>query len=222
MVSKAPRVYLASSSPQRYRLLKVMGISCEVIEPDIDETPQPHELPVDYVMRLAVQKSNKAVAESPTHVGGCVYIGADTCVAIHNQKLGKPSSEADARHMLELLSGQIHQVYSAVAVVHERNIRCTATVSDVEFHPLSASVIQSYLDSGEANNRAGSYAIQGQAGTFVKQLTGSLSSVIGMPVLETGELLQLAGVAVANNGVATEQVFEEFSIRHRWLGDFYI
>lgn len=222
MILMPPRVYLASSSPQRYRLLKALGISCVAIDPDIDETPRTDELPVDYVMRLAVQKSNNVAEKSVVDLENSVIIGSDTCVAIRNHKLGKPASEVNAGQMLELLSGQVHQVFSAVAVVHGRNTRCVATVSDVEFYPLSESKIQSYLASGEANNRAGAYAIQGEAGRFVKRLTGSLSSVIGMPVKETIELLQLTGVVVSKHDVAAQCVHQEFAIEHEWSGNFYI
>jgi len=217
MASKCPRVFLASSSPQRRRLLQAMGIDCEVISPEVDETPQQFESPYDYVIRLAVQKSNAVAQTCVNSDHDSVWVAADTCVVIRKRKLGKPVSEADARNMLQLLSGQVHQVYSAVAAMHNRIIRCAATVSDVEFRQLSGDEIAAYLASGESKNRAGSYAIQGRAGAFVKQLNGSLSCVIGLPVQETAQLLRLTGVAVPNDRVLAESVCREFSLDQNWL-----
>ena len=218
----SPRVHLASSSPQRYRLLKAIGIECTVIRPNIDETPLTSETPGDYVIRLAVQKSNKAAQLLIDEVSNDVIVAADTCVAIDQQKLGKPTSGANASDMLKLLSGQVHQVYSAVAVLCNRITRCVATVTDVEFRSLSERDIEAYLASGESNNRAGAYAIQGNAGAFVKRLTGSVSGVIGMPVKETAELLSLAGVAVPSYATLAERVRTEFTLIHNWPGQVYI
>ena len=216
------RVHLASSSPQRYRLLKAIGIECAVISPNIDETPLTSEAPGDYVIRLAVQKSVKAAQLLIDQVSDDVIVAADTCVAIDQQKLGKPTSGTNASEMLKLLSGQVHQVYSAVAVLCSRITRCVATVSDVEFRSLSDSDIEAYLASGESNNRAGAYAIQGDAGAFVKRLTGSVSGVIGMPVKETAELLSLAGIAIPSYATITESVRTEFALKHNWPGQVYI
>ena len=118
MALKAPRLFLASSSPQRYRLLQAMELDFSVISPDIDETPKNDESPSNYVLRLAVQKSTEAVQMAPQSTLERIFVGADTCVSIDEHKLGKPENMAEARQMLELLSGQIHQVYSAVSVTN--------------------------------------------------------------------------------------------------------
>ena len=222
MALKAPRVFLASSSPQRFRLLQAMELDFSVIFPDIDETPKTNESPSDYVLRLAVQKSAEAVQMAPQSSLESIFVGADTCVSINERKLGKPKNLAEARQMLELLSGEIHQVYSAVSVTNCRIIRCAVAVSEVEFNHLTETQIQSYLASGESENRAGAYAIQGRAVAFIKRVVGSLTSVIGMPVKETAQLLELAGVSVPSYSSIAGNVLAEFQFEHCWPDDYYI
>ncbi len=223
MTQAARRVFLASSSPQRFRMLKALEMNFSVISPDIDETPRADETPRDYVLRLAVQKSSEAMQRIPERADDCITVGADTCVSINERKLGKPESRLEARRMLELLSGEIHQVHSAVAVTCGRITRCAAAVSDVEFIRLTEAQIDTYLASGESENRAGAYAIQGIAASFVKRIAGSLSSVVGMPVKETAELLGLAGVAVPAYPRIASRVLAEFSLGGRsWPDDYYI
>ena len=222
MALKAPRVFLASSSPQRYRLLQAMELDFSVISPDIDETPKNDENPSDYVLRLAVQKSAEAVRMAPQSSLERIFVGADTCVSIDEHKLGKPENLLEARQMLEQLSGEIHQVYSAVSVTNCRITRCVVAVSEVEFNHLSETQIQSYLASGESENRAGAYAIQGRAVAFINRVVGSLTSVIGMPVKETAELLELAGVSVPSYASVAGNVLAEFQFEHCWPDDYYI
>ncbi len=222
MTLKVPEIYLASSSPQRYRLLQALKLEFTVITPNIDETPNASEPPLEYVMRLAVAKSNKAAQELSDQRSDTVIVGADTCVVLEDQKLGKPSCRENARLMLEKLAGQVHHVYSAVAVAHGNTTRCVNTVSSVEFEQLSDSDIESYLDSGESDNRAGSYAIQGKAGAFVKRLSGSLSSVVGLPVKETAQMLQLTGVSVPPYEIVAKSVRQDFAFEHDWPGEYYV
>ncbi len=222
MTLEISQVYLASSSPQRYRLLRAMNLQFDVIEPDIDETPYRHETVSDYVVRVATQKSQKASEALPAEINSHVVVGADTCVAIDNRKLGKPVDAADARRMLELLSGQVHEVHSAVAVANCRNTRTATSVSQVEFHTLTDAQISAFIASGEAENRAGAYAIQGRAGAFVKRLAGSFSAVIGMPIRETAELLQAAGVSMPPYVTLARKVEHEFPIAQDWFGNYCI
>ncbi len=217
----APQVYLASSSPQRYRLLKALQLKFSVVNPDIDETPRADESPSDYVVRLALQKSYSG-SRFITTAGDHVILGADTCVSINQRKLGKPQNRSDACQMLKSLSGEVHQVYSAVAVNSCRITRCVAVVSDVEFHPLDDAQIREYLASGESEGRAGAYAIQGRAASFVKNITGSLSSVIGMPIKETAELLWLAGVTVPSYEISAGNVLSEFPFERTWSDHCHI
>ncbi len=221
--SATPRmIVLASSSPQRHRLLKSLELKFSVTDPGIDETPQVSECPSDYVLRLAMQKSNCDGSLTSTEAKQSVIIGADTCVCINEQKLGKPQNVTEAGQMLRWLSGEVHQVHSAVAVVSGPVTRCVGVISEVEFYPLTEPQIQRYLASGEFENRAGAYAIQGRAASFVKTVNGSLSSVIGMPIKEVAELLQLVGVTVPPYQTAVNNVLAEFSLSRTWSDWCYI
>lgn len=215
-------MFLASSSPQRFRLLRAMSLEFTVIKPQVDETPHEYESVREYVLRLAVGKSREASENLSVSVNRFITIGADTCVSINGKKLGKPSNRDEARQMLELLSGQVHQVYSAVAVTDCKTTRSNAAVSEVEFHELTDAQIEAFLASGESENRAGSYAIQGRAGLFVKRLWGSLSSVIGMPLRETVQLLNEMGVYTPPYEKAARSVKLEFPGERNWGGDYFV
>lgn len=216
------QIYLASSSPQRFRLLKALGLEFTVVSGEIDETPHSFESVPQYVMRLAEHKSVKSEPQLANTTGQYVIVGADTCVTIDDIKLGKPADIDEARQMLLRLSGRTHQVYSAVAVTDGETTRSVAVSTEVEFHQLTIEEIEIYLASGEAQNRAGSYAIQGLAGSFVKRLSGSLSSVIGLPVKETIQLLSDSKVTVSKYRDIAKNVEGEFQIRQSWHGDYWI
>lgn len=222
MAVKSTSVFLASESPQRFRLLRAMGLSFSVVAPQIDEAPHEGETVREYVLRLAADKSRKGSENLPDDVNQSITVGADTCVTINNTKLGKPGNRAEARRMLELLSGQVHEVYSAVAVSDCSTIESATVVSEVEFFKLTDAEIEAFLVSGESENRAGAYAIQGRAGTFVKRLRGSLSSVIGMPVRETAQLLNEMGVSTPPYETMARKVSLEFPGPRNWRGEFCI
>lgn len=178
---------LASGSPRRRELLQQVGVAFEVRVFEIDESSLPNENPVDYVLRLAQAKARAAQAHLPTD---CVVIAADTTVTIGGQILGKPVDQADAFAMWRLLSGQTHQVYTAVAVGCGERLLSTVVATAVQMLPLSDQQMQAYWDSGEPLGKAGGYAIQGRAAAFIPRIEGSYSNVVGLPLVETLQLIQ--------------------------------
>jgi len=188
-----PVLVLASTSPRRRELLARIGlVPSRIAAPEIDETPLKAELPRDYVARLAKGKA-LAVERAPDEV----VLSGDTTVAVGRRILEKPADEADLRRMLGLLSGRRHHVYSGICVVGtdgKARVRVVDTV--VAFKALSAAEIDRYVESGEGMGKAGGYAIQGRAETFVRFLSGSHSNVVGLPLFETRALLTSAGIAL--------------------------
>ena len=186
-----PDLVLASTSPRRLELLARIGLTpSRVAAPEIDETPLKGELPRAYVARLA---EGKALAVE--RAAGEVVLAGDTTVAVGRRILEKPIDEADLRRMLGLLSGRRHHVYSGVCVVGadgRPRVRVADTI--VAFKVLSAAETDWYVASGEGMGKAGGYAIQGKAESFVRFLSGSHSNVVGLPLFETRGLLSSAGV----------------------------
>jgi septum formation protein len=185
----APTLVLASASPRRLALLAQIGIVPDhVIATDIDETPLDDELPRHCAQRLARAKAG-AVAD----VGGLV-LAADTVVAAERRILPKTETDAEARRCLMLLSGRRHRVVTAV-VARGPGGRCSERVvqSVVGFARLSERQVEAYLASGEWRGKAGGYAIQGWAATFIRFLSGSYSNVVGLPLFETAQLLRGLG-----------------------------
>ena len=170
---------LASRSPRRVQLLTELGIEFEVRPADVDETPQLGEEPTEYVGRLAHDKSFAVVSPGANEV----VIGADTTVDVDGVIFGQPVDENDAREMLMKLSGRSHLVHTGLCVIASASgIAITEVVtSQVTFAELSHDDVDNYLASGEWSGKAGGYAIQGLAGTFVTALEGSWSNVVGLP-----------------------------------------
>ena len=186
-------LYLASGSPRRAQLLAQIGFSITKIASDIDETPHENELALAYTERMAWQKSEQALALFvAAHGAGpeLPVLTADTSVAINGLILGKPDNHAHAVEMLRMLSGRSHQVISSVVVWHQGQRSQATQVSDVTFRPLTEAEIQTYVDSGEADDKAGAYGIQGAAAVFIEHLSGSFSGVMGLPLFETAALLR--------------------------------
>lgn len=183
-----PAIYLASRSPRRRELLQQIAVDFAVINPDIDETVQRDEAPLDYVKRIAVEKAEAGKAllldADPKPV-----LAADTSVVLNNVIFGKPVNDADARRMLKQLSGQTHQVLTAVALAFDGQTRCQVSTSEVRFCELSEADLDWYLQTGEGRDKAGSYAVQGLAALFIESIQGSYSGIMGLPIRETGQLL---------------------------------
>ena len=192
-------LYLASQSPRRSELLAQVGVSFDILSINIDETVNNNEVAEEYVVRLATEK-----ALAGWHVikqQSKAVLGSDTAVVIAGQILGKPENTADAKRMLALLSGKTHQVMTAVALAvqdsnsNQPELSSVISVSDVTFKVLSNAEIEKYVLTGECDDKAGSYAIQGLAAAFITHLSGSYSGVMGLPLYETVELLNKAGIS---------------------------
>ncbi len=182
----AADLVLASASPRRSALLAGIGVRFAVVPAQLDETPEPAELPRDYVARLALAKARAVAAATG---GALPVLGADTTVVCDGRLLGKPVSEADAVAMLMALSGRTHQVFTAVALVRGATAAGVLVETAVTFRELSAAECRAYWRSGEPADKAGGYALQGMGGVFVTRIEGSYSGVVGLPVAETYKLL---------------------------------
>jgi septum formation protein len=183
------RIILASRSPRRIELLKQIRVDCHAMPTDIDESIKPNESPANYVKRLAKEKAEAAHLIRKPEYANMLILAADTTVAINDEILGKPESDEDAIKMLKKLSGTTHYVHTAVAAFSNNKMRCMLNSSIVEMMVLSDQAIKDYIASGEHRDKAGSYGIQGLAGAWIKQIEGSYSGVMGLPLYETAQLL---------------------------------
>ena len=180
-------LYLASASPRRRELLEQLKLPYTVITPEIDETPYPAESPYAYVSRLACAK---AVAGQQLVRPEDRVLAADTAVIYQGKIFGKPTDASDAAAMLRQLSGQTHQVLTAIALLQQDTCLSRVSETAVSFRALSETEIQAYIATREPFDKAGSYAIQGLASLFIARIEGSYSGVMGLPLFETAELLQ--------------------------------
>jgi septum formation protein len=187
-----PQLYLASRSPRRQELLRQAGLAFELLPADIAEEPAPGQAPADYAVAMALAKARAAQARAARPLP---VLGADTDVVLGDRILGKPAGAEEAREMLRRLAHRTHQVYSAVAVVAGERAETALSVTDVTFGAVTAAQAQAYWDSGEPADKAGGYAIQGLGAQFVKEIRGSYSGVVGLPLYETLQLLRRFGVA---------------------------
>jgi nucleoside triphosphate pyrophosphatase len=196
-----PTLVLASASPRRADLLRAAGIAFDVRASDVDESAHPGELPEEYVRRVALAKARAAIAAGE----GRAILTADTIVVVGGRALGKPRDVAEARLMLESLSGRTHLVLTAVCVVSQRAeqssttraIACQVASTAVEFEVMTPREIDWYLASGEPMGKAGAYAIQGLASRFVRRIEGSYSNVVGLPVALVCRMCTEAGILVS-------------------------
>ena len=174
------RIILASASPRRAELLTSLGVSFEPVRSDIDERPHSGESPPDYIMRLARAKAITVARKCETGL----VIGADTVVVLDGRLLGKPRDDADAKRMLELLSGRWHVVMTGVSLYDSATKREVADYSKtlVRFASLSEEEIDWYIECGEHEDKAGAYAIQGRGGMFVEEIAGNYHNVVGLPL----------------------------------------
>ncbi len=191
--SKSAQIILASASPRRQELLQQIGIKTVVQSVDIDESQKPNEAVNDYVERLAMEKAQRGF-DTITNKKLLPVLGSDTIVEIDGLILGKPENRQHAKEMLMQLSGQQHEVHTSVAIVTQKKKLIATSSSHVQFKQLDTLEIESYLATGEADDKAGAYAIQGIAAQFVKNINGSFSGVMGLPLYETVELLKQCGV----------------------------
>lgn len=186
---KGIQLILASASPRRGELLKQIGISYLSQPVNIDETPLAGETARQYVLRMAAEKA----AAGSKRDDDLPVLACDTAVILNDRILGKPKDQQDALAMLAALSGNTHQVYSAVSLL-EKQHRQSLSITEVLFRELKESEIAAYWQTGEPVDKAGGYAIQGMGAQFVKQIKGSYSGVVGLPLYETTVLLTQAGI----------------------------
>jgi len=190
-VSKPPTLHLASTSPRRREILAGLGLDFDVVPVDVDESLRDGESPAEMVLRLAAAKAQAAEIDA-----GGLALGSDTAVVVDDHVLGKPLDEEDCLRMLDLLSGRVHQVLTGVALWGPRGPATALSETDVYFREISRDEARAYWQSGEPQDKAGAYAIQGLGGAFVERIEGSYSGVVGLPVFETIGLLREAGIDV--------------------------
>ncbi|MDT0582252.1 MULTISPECIES: Maf family protein [Alteromonadaceae] len=183
------RVILASASPRRKELLQHLIPHFDIISADVDETPLADESPERLVARLAEAKATKVATHHPDKL----VIGADTIVTFGDQIFGKPENQNDSIRMLSMLSSQTHQVITAVAFRYQNKSFVEQVKTQVTFACLNEQDMRNYWQSGEPQDKAGSYAIQGIGGQFVKSIKGSHSNVVGLPLYETKVMLNKIG-----------------------------
>jgi len=191
-----PVLILASRSPRRADLLRQIGVPIEVLEADIDESPRRGEAPTACARRLAELKA-KTVFERTA--GRLPVLGADTIVVVGGVPLGKPASDSEHLRMLERLSGQSHEVVTAVCLMTAHHAFSEVVTTTVEFSLIEAETAAAYVATGEGRDKAGGYGIQGIGGIFVKRLVGSYSAVVGLPLAETESFLRQAGLDTWQN-----------------------
>lgn len=196
-------IYLASKSPRRRELLRQIGVPFELLllrdapprGPDVTEWVLPGEDPAHYVARVTVEKVEFAArVREQRKLPLRPILAADTTVVIDGEILGKPANPDEARAMLSRLSGRTHQVLTSIALWHRQQCHQQTHVSQVEFDTLTPEAIAAYCAGGEPYDKAGAYGIQGPAAIFIREIRGSHSGIMGLPLFETAQLLRLAGL----------------------------
>lgn len=184
---------LASASPRRAEILTQIGVNFRASPAEIDETPQANESAVDYVQRMALEKVNRVLK---TESYSKPVLGSDTTVVFDSIILGKPQDADDATRMLSMLSGSTHQVLTAVVVSDGTECQSLLSKTEVRFRTISIKECQTYWQTGEPQDKAGAYAIQGYGAVFVESIRGSYSGVVGLPIAETTQLLQQFNIPI--------------------------
>jgi septum formation protein len=199
------QIYLASRSPRRRELLRQIGVKFNLLlmretlgrPVDVDEQPLIDETPTDYIYRIVQFKANegwKRILERK--FPSLPVLVADTIVTLDGCILGKPKDTAQAEEMLKTLSGRSHQVLTAIGVGVKDKIQVRLSTSTVQFREISEREIRKYLAQNGCLDKAGAYAIQGMAAAFIVKISGSYSGVMGLPLYETAQLLEEAGIAL--------------------------
>ncbi len=188
------RLILASASPRRAELLTSAGFSFETMPSEVDETPRDGEAPASYALRVAKDKAEAAYQRCRN--SGTVVLAADTVVVVGGRILGKPAGDPDAKTMLKTLSGRVHEVHTGVVVCAGTRQLADVATTRVHVLPLSDDEIAWYIASGEPQDKAGAYGIQGRAARFIDRIEGSWSNVVGLPIATVYRLLKGAGEVV--------------------------
>ena len=189
-------IYLASRSPRRRELLAQFGVPFHLLMfrtrpdsgPELNEDPHPGEAPGDYVLRIAREKAVSGWSRMlQRRLPPAPVLAADTTVALEDRIFGKPGDQSEAEQILAALSGKRHEVLTALALKYGDHLET------VQFREISPQEIRDYVATGECNDKAGAYAIQGRAAMFVREIRGSHSGIVGLPLYETAQLLQTLG-----------------------------
>ncbi len=188
----APRLFLASASPRRKELLAALGLSFEVRPAEVDETVGDGESPYDAAERLAREKASRAAAGLAPEAA---VVAADTIVVLDGRALGKPSGREDAVRMLRALQGRRHDVVTGLAIAYGGRVVSGRDVTGVLFATMTDEEIGAYAASGEPDDKAGAYALQGLGGVFIERVEGSPSNVVGLPVRLFARLARETGIA---------------------------
>jgi len=199
------KIYLASKSPRRRELLRQIGVEFELLllrdhsprGPEVSEAVLPGEKAEDYVVRVTREKAEFASRTMQwRRLPQRPVLAADTTVVIDGRILGKPADPAEAMAMLKLLSGRTHQVLTSIALHHDEDTWQTTQVSNVTFAALSDDMMRAYCATPEPYDKAGGYGVQGLAAVFIASIAGSYTGIMGLPLHETAQLLQQAGIPV--------------------------
>ncbi len=185
---KLPKIILASGSPRRSEILASVGWEFTKYPPDIDETELEGETPDDYVLRLAHEKASRVADKHPNEI----VLGADTTVVIDRQIIGKPVDLNDARRMLQMLSGNLHEVLTGIAIARNGEIRSAVQRTRVKFATMSDAEIDFLSENGDPLDKAGAYAVQAQAALFIEEIEGDYWNVVGLPVSLVYKLIMSA------------------------------
>ncbi|MBQ9433661.1 MAG: septum formation inhibitor Maf [Synergistaceae bacterium] len=188
----AVRIILASGSPRRRALLHDLGLTFEVYKPDVDESHSPDENPESLCARLSRLKAESGAQKFPD----AVVIAADTIVVIDGHILGKPASREDALRMLKALRGREHEVLTGLSVCMNRRVLTHVEHTTVKFRPLTDAEISAYVSTGECDDKAGAYAVQGKGSLLIEGLQGDYFNVVGLPVCRLGIILHEFGINI--------------------------
>jgi septum formation protein len=189
------RLVLASTSPRRRQILALLGVPFEVIAPKFEEQISSH-LPADQeVVEFALGKAQSVATKYPRSI----VIGSDTMIELSDEKIGKPTDREDARRILRLLSGKTHRILTSVAIVDAGGpgMEEIATVA-VEMHGYTEAEIENYLNSGESDDKAGAYSIQGRGSALIKSISGDYLAAVGMPLRRIARYLESRGLSVVD------------------------
>ncbi|MDB2449065.1 Maf family nucleotide pyrophosphatase [bacterium] len=191
------KLYLASQSPRRKQLLTELGVAFEVLPIEVDESIKPLETAEDYVTRLGEAKARAGLdILAGRGEADALTLGSDTTVVADQDILGKPRDFDDFADMMERLSGRSHRVFTSVALASHESVDLKVVESRVVFAELDPDAVRAYWDSGEPQDKAGGYSVQGLGAVFIKRIEGSYSAIVGLPLRETAQLLTKRGVSV--------------------------
>ncbi|RUM37364.1 MAG: septum formation protein Maf [Desulfobulbus sp.] len=192
MFTTCKPLILASASPRRQQILSQLGLDFSSIPADIDETPLRHENPVDFARRMAATKAETIATRHPHSF----VIGADTVVIIDNTIIGKPADPGDALRTLQYLQGKTHRVTTGLSIFNQGNDirKTTSETTKVYFNTFTTNILQSYINTGEPLDKAGSYGMQAGGGFLVDRIEGSFSNAIGLPMSTCTRLLLQLGI----------------------------